>query len=77
MGNSVDDILSSAKAALNHAEETSRYNNPPVAPIPIPEGLKGKNEPPKAEHSNAPYSLAHTLRSHKSDVDSALREIGQ
>lgn len=77
MGNSVDDILSSAKAALNHAEETSRFYNPTPAPVPVPEGLKGKNEPPKAEHSNAPYSLAHILRSHKSDVDNALKEIGQ
>ncbi len=73
MADNVDTILSGAKAALNHAEETSRLSNPPVAPVPVPEGLR--SQPAKNEHSNAPYSLAHSLRSHKSDVDNALKEI--
>jgi hypothetical protein len=74
-GKSVDSILSDAKAAVQHAEETSRLNSP--APVPVPEGLRPPPSAPKSAQHQAPYSLAHTLRSHKSDVDKALNEIGK
>lgn len=76
MPQSAADILSDAKSAMVHADEMEALHK--TAPVPVPEGLKpvakaASTTPPKHEYSDAPYSMVQKLKSHKSDVDEAIK----
>ena len=70
MPNSADDALSSAKEAMAHAEETEALGK--TSPTPVPEGLKPETKTAVAA-PKSDYSLARKLRSHKEDVEEALK----
>lgn len=73
MAQSTDELLADPAAEV-HADAMEAMHA--VHPTPVPEGLKALSSSSESKPAPSPksdYSVARKLRSHKEDVDAALK----